>query len=60
MASSHSREGSSWISGKFLLRKCGQALEQVAQGGGRVPGGVQGTCRCCTWGYGLLGKVVMG
>jgi len=40
----------------------GQALEQAAQGGGRVtvPGGVQKTCRYGTSGHGLAGMVVLG
>jgi len=37
-------------------------LEQAAQGSGGVPipGGVQKTCRCGTWGHGLVGMVVLG
>jgi len=33
-------------------------LEWDAQGGGgvTVPGGVQGTCRCCAEGHGLVGN----
>jgi len=41
---------------------CSQALDQVAQGGGGVtiPGGVQKTCGCGTWGHGLAGMVGLG
>ena len=37
----------------------GQALEWAAQGGGEVtvPGGIQGTFRCCTEGHGLMGNI---
>jgi len=37
-------------------------LDHAAQGGGGVPipGGVQKTCSCGTWGHGLAGTVVLG
>jgi len=37
-------------------------LEQVAQGSAEVtvPGSVQETCRCGTYGYGLVGTAVIG
>jgi len=49
------------IKKKFIYWKSGQALEQAAQGGSGVtiPGGVQKMCRCGTWGYGLVGMVVL-
>ena len=39
--------------------KSGQALEKDVQGGGGVtiPGGVQGTYRCCTERHGLVGNI---
>ena len=44
-----------------LYRKSGHALEQAAQGSGRVtiPGGVQKTCRYGTTGHSLVGMVVL-
>jgi len=47
---------------KFLYGKSGQTLEQAVQGGAGVPipGGVQKTSRCGTWGHGLAGMVVLG
>jgi len=53
---------SSSRSGHGKPQKSGQALEQAAQGssGVTIPGGVQKTCRCGTWGHGLAGMVVLG
>ena len=48
MASNYARGGSVWILRKILLHRSGQALEQAAQGSGRVTisGGVQETHKC--------------
>jgi len=45
--------------GSLTNSMSGQVLEQAAQGGGgiTVPGGVQGTCRCCTEGHCLVGNM---
>ena len=58
MASSCTRRGSGWILGKISSPKSGDALEQAAQGGGRVtvPGSVQETFNRCTKGHGLVRK----
>lgn len=42
------------ISEKFILWKCGQVLEEAAQGSGgaAIPGGVHGIFRCGTEGHG--------
>jgi len=47
---------------KFILKKSGEALEQVAQGGGggTIPGGAQEMQRCGTERHGLVGMVVIG
>jgi len=47
---------------KFPYCKSGRASDQAAQGSGGVliPGGVQKTCRCGTWGDGLAGMGVLG
>ena len=44
---------------EILLQESGQALEKDDQGGGGVtiPGGVQGTYRCCTERHGLVGNI---
>lgn len=46
---------------KFLHRRGCQALEWVAQGSGgaTIPGSVQSTYRCGTWGHGLIVNLVM-
>lgn len=48
---------SSWMLGKFVLRKSGRTLEQAAQesGGITVPGGDQENGRCCSELVGLDG-----
>ena len=56
MASSCTRGGSGWALGKKqILSRSGEAVAQVAQGGGgvTVPGGVQEPCGCGTEGQGL-------
>lgn len=47
------RKGSSWIYGKNILRKNGEALEWAVQEGDGVTvrGGVQKRCRCGTEGH---------
>jgi len=61
-----SRKGEGEVSGgckeKSLYCKSGQALDQAAHcsGGVPIPGGVQKTCRCGTWGHGSAGLVVLG
>jgi len=57
MASSCTRGDSSWMLGNTSSKEC-QALEWAAQGsaGVTVPGSVQEMFRCCTEGYGLVGK----
>jgi len=40
-----------------IQKKSCQALEQAAQGGGGVSGGVQGMCRCGSEGHGLVGSI---
>ena len=44
---------------KDFFSESDQALEWAAQedGGVIVPGGVQGTFRCCTEGHGLVGNI---
>jgi len=51
-------EGSYSIPVSMASCRFGEALAQVAQGGGGVtiPGGVQETFRCCTKRHGLVGK----
>ena len=61
MASSCVRGGSVWILGKISLLKEWSGLGPGCPGSGvPIPGGVQKTCRCGTWGYGLAGTVVLG
>ena len=61
-ASSCTRGGSGWKRGDISVRKSGQALGRVAQGGGgvTVPGGAQGEVGRGAWGHGLVVTLVGG
>ena len=58
MASSCTREIQVGCYEILLHQESGQVLEWAAQGGGglTVPGGIQGTFRCCTEKHGLVGN----
>jgi len=55
MACKKSQNHLSW---KGLLQQSGRVLEWPAKGSGglTVPGGVQETFRCCSEGWGLVGR----